>query len=336
MTDRKPYILVVRQLGGVGDVIMLSCVFRGLKEKYPEHTIKYVTAHIYLAGALTDIADHNPYIDEIIWIEPYEGCSLRTRQVWGQYYGGCPSIEDEILWQKADLAVCLNTPCVDYEWEHMHDRSVEKPRYQIWCEAAGVTPSSYAPIYRITPEEQIRAKQVFDERGWTGQRIVGVGINACDPKRGVAPAKTQQVCRGLQQAGIIPVTIDNSASIPGFQSIIGHRLRDLIPLLAQMDVVISVDSGLIHMAGAVGTPVVGLFGPTDYRMRMGNYLGSATDSRNLMSCAPCWYSFKCRKDLNPARHVECLQKITPEVIVEETLRWVDKGRKVPLTEPSVL
>lgn len=321
----KPYIVVARQLGGIGDVISLSCVFRGLREKFPGHTLKCVTANIYLGGALTDIAEHNPYIDEIIVIEPYEGCSARTKEVWNQYYGNCPNIEAELFWQMADKAYCLNTACVDYEWEAMNsEHGIEKPRYQVWCEAAGVNPSSYAPCYRVTDAENANALAFFDKKGYTGKTIVGVGCAACDSKRGISLDKTAEICDGLKKTGITPVTIDATLQIPGIEAIVGTRLRDLMPLIKRMKALVSVDSGLLHMAGAVGTPVIGVFGPTDYRMRMGNYLGSATDSRKLMPCAPCWYGYHCLKDVNPAKHFECLKRIKSDIIVEETLRWVRK------------
>jgi ADP-heptose:LPS heptosyltransferase len=325
----KPYILVVRQLGGIGDVISLSTVIRGLKEKYPKHTIKYVTAAIYLGGALTDIAEHNPLIDEVIVIEPYEGCSAGTRDVWAQYYGGCPAIENELLWQRADKAICLNTACVNYEWGQLKaGLPIEKPRYQIWCEAADVVPSSYAPIYKVTPKERSVARSYFTQKGWVRQVVVGVGCAACDPKRGISLDKTKEICEGLKAIGIKPVTIDNILKIDGVEAIVGTRIKDLMPLIEQMDAMISVDSGPIHMAGAVDVPVIGIFGPTDYRMRMGNYMGVATDSTQLMPCAPCWYNYPCRQEFNPDRQYECLKKIAPEVVVEETRRLLQREGKL--------
>jgi ADP-heptose:LPS heptosyltransferase len=322
----KPYILVVRQLGGIGDVLMMSCLYRGLRETYPKHTIKLVAPSIYLGGALIDVAEHNPFIDEIHIIEPYDCTTQHTKEVWAKYFENAPNIENELIWKMADKAFDMNTPCVDFEW---NTNSIDKPRYQVWCDAANIVPSSYAPVYKIRPDELAEAKGYAAEH-WEGKKVVGVGLAAADKKRALGLGKLEDICHMLQQAGVHPVTIDPTCKIDGVDYLINKRIRELMPLMHCMDTVISVDSGLLHMAGTVGTPVIGVFGPTDYRMRMGNYLGSAIDSRQLMPCTPCWYGYPCTKD--DGRHgikpYECLNKIQPEVVVEETLRWVLDSRKV--------
>lgn len=47
-------------------------------------------------------------------------------------------------------------------------------------------------------------------------------------------------------------------------------LTELLGLLKQLDLLVTVDSGPMHMAAAVGTPVVAVFGPTD-PVRVGPY-----------------------------------------------------------------
>lgn len=325
MGKGKPYILAVRQLGGIGDVLMMSCVYRGLREKYPKHTIKLVAPSIYLGGSLIDVAEHNPFIDEIHIIEPLDCTTQRTKTVWHQWFGNVPNIEDELIWKMADIKIDLNTPCVDYEWKV---KPIAKPRYQIWCEAADVTPSSFAPIYRILPDE-LDAARAYHDGNWKGRKVVGVGLAAADKKRAVSLEKAGAICEGLRAKGLHPVTIDPTCTIVGVDYLINKRVRELMPLISLMDTVISVDSGLLHMAGTVGTPVVGLFGPTDYAMRMTNYLGSAINSRRLVDCAPCWYDYPCLGSTHGRKPYECLSRIQPEVVVEETLRWVfnkDKAR----------
>jgi len=329
--NKSPYIAILRQLGGIGDCLSLSCVARGLQERYPSHRLVYVTSNIYLGGSLLDIALHNPFWSEVLVIEPYDMTTRNTKKVWGKYFSNqTPEIENELLWQMSDIpAICLNTACVLYEWPALKTpEGITKPRYQVWCEACGVTPSSYAPIYVVTKAERKIAEQYAKEH-WSGKTVIGVGLSACDKKRALGIGKLEDICKTLQTAGLHPVTIDPTCTIPGVDYLVNKRLRDLMPLIEQMQVVVSVDSGPLHMAGTLGVPVVGIFGPTDFKARMGQYLGSATDSRKLIDCAPCWYKFPCNSGRwFPHKPFECLSRIAVNGIVEETLKWVEYKKSI--------
>jgi hypothetical protein len=323
----KRTVAVVRQLGGIGDVIAMSCVYRGLKEQYPDYRIQLLCGRVYLGGALLDVAEHNPFIDEIHVVEPYDATTEETRKVWAKYFANCPHLEDELIWQKAEIKIDLNCACVEYEWRAMLEPSgIVKPRYQIWCDRAGVVPSTYAPVYRIRKDEQSHADTFLREKGLEGPKLVGVGVSSCDSKRAMGIGRLHTVCEMLREAGCTPVTIDPTFKFDdGTPYIIGKRVSELMPIMARMAAVVTVDSGLLHMAGTVGTPVIGLFGPTDYKMRMGMYRGSALDSRRLMPCAPCWYQYHCLKSGSLNDQFKCMNKIKPEIIVEETLRWIDNS-----------
>ncbi len=77
-------------------------------------------------------------------------------------------------------------------------------------------------------------------------------------------------------------------------------LRDLAYLYRLSSLVITTDSGPMHIAAAVGTPVVALFGPTD-PSRTGPYGMGHTVIRNDLSCSPCFQkkcdSMKCMLDI---------------------------------------
>lgn len=318
----KPYIVVVRQLGGIGDVIMMSCVYRGLKEAYPKHTICLATGRVYLCAALTDVASHNPFIDEVHIFEPWEATTQRTKDVWAKYYEGAPNIEEELWYQKAALTVDLNTACVDYEWEAMHSEGgIQKPRYQVWCEKAGVTPSTYFPVYNVTKDEKKQAVKFYEDHGWDPRKCVLIGATACDKKRAVGVGKLEDLCAGVQSMGLTPLIVDPLFNLPGYGAVNNKRVSDLMPIIALSRMVVSVDSGVLHMAGALRVPVIGLFGPTDAKMRMGMYEGSAIESRNLVECAPCWYSYPCLGSVNQNEHFKCLNKVRPDTILEEIRRW---------------
>lgn len=64
-------------------------------------------------------------------------------------------------------------------------------------------------------------------------------------------------------------------------------LRELACLYRQAALVITTDSGPMHLAAAVGTPVLALFGPTD-PVRTGPYGGGHRVVRRGLPCMPCF------------------------------------------------
>src|SRR5205807_4147745 len=77
-------------------------------------------------------------------------------------------------------------------------------------------------------------------------------------------------------------------------------LKELIAVLRRARLLITNDSGPMHLAAAVGTPVIALFGPTD-PARTGPYGVSHTVLRSGVPCRPC-FSRRCTN----AIELECL------------------------------
>jgi len=95
------------------------------------------------------------------------------------------------------------------------------------------------------------------------------------------------------------------------------RIRQLGVLFRKMHLVIANDSAPMHIAAAVGTPVLGLFGPSSpYQSRPIGEQHAVL--RTELPCSPCGRSV-CE---NP-NHLECLTSITVNDVVkkaEELLR----------------
>ena len=79
-------------------------------------------------------------------------------------------------------------------------------------------------------------------------------------------------------------------------------LLELACLYKKAQMVISTDSGPMHLAAAVETPVIALFGPTD-PARTGPYGAGHTVIRTELSCSPCFLkkcsTKKCMEDISP-------------------------------------
>ncbi len=95
-----------------------------------------------------------------------------------------------------------------------------------------------------------------------------------------------------------------SASLAG-----ATTLRELAALYREASVLLTTDSGPMHLAAAVGTPVVALFGPTSPE-RTGPYGEGHIVIRRGLGCSPCF-----RK---ACETLECMKTIT----VDEVFRAV--------------
>ncbi|HEY1354069.1 MAG TPA: lipopolysaccharide heptosyltransferase II [Ktedonobacteraceae bacterium] len=87
-------------------------------------------------------------------------------------------------------------------------------------------------------------------------------------------------------------------------------LAGLAALLKRADLLISGDSGPMHIAGAVGTPLVAIHGPTDPALS-GPVGQHAVVLRSAIWCSPCYrardtadcrfFTTQCMKDITPAQ-----------------------------------
>ena len=92
------------------------------------------------------------------------------------------------------------------------------------------------------------------------------------------------------------------------------------------DVFVTNDSGLMHAAAALATPVVAVFGSTDH-IATGPWCDQFRIIRNPMDCSPC------KKTICPQGHLQCMESISPEQVfravkelLEKSLAKESKGR----------
>jgi ADP-heptose:LPS heptosyltransferase len=87
-------------------------------------------------------------------------------------------------------------------------------------------------------------------------------------------------------------------------------------LLSKAAVMITNDSGPMHIAAALGVPVAAIFGPTS-AVRTGPYGAGHRVLTASIPCRPC-FSRVCRH----SPEMECLHLVTPNDVAEATKRLV--------------
>jgi len=87
-------------------------------------------------------------------------------------------------------------------------------------------------------------------------------------------------------------------------------LKTLAALYEKTSIVVSTDTGPIHLAAAIGTPVVALFGPTA-PWRTGPFGPGHTIIRADLECSPC-FKRQCKT-------IDCMKQITVDQVFDAAM-----------------
>ena len=106
---------------------------------------------------------------------------------------------------------------------------------------------------------------------------------------------------------------------PRVRDLTGTDLRNGILAMAAASVAISNDSGLMHIAAAIGTPTMGIFGPTSpYHWAPLNGLAATVQTKTIVPCQPChrpvctMNDHRCMRDIPALDVVETAQRVLVE------------------------
>jgi lipopolysaccharide heptosyltransferase II len=186
-----------------------------------------------------------------------------------------------------------------------------------------------APAWRLPERAAIRAEldALLEGAGVPlGARIVGLHLGAAFGRSKLWPAESYgRLATRLPGAGLTPLLLGAAAdedtagtvaerASPAPASLVGRDRPAILPeLLARLACLVSGDTGVAHLAAALGVPTVTLFGPTDPRLSAPRG-PRACVIRRPVPCSPCFLA-AC-----PIDHV-CLVGIAPDE-VEHRVREV--------------
>ena len=124
-----------------------------------------------------------------------------------------------------------------------------------------------------------------------------------------ATGRSVGIIVGLDEEALADAAV--SASRGSAEAVSAPDLQQLVQLLRQASLVMGGDTGPVHLAHALGRPVLCLMGPTDPES-CGPY-GAA--EKAIWRALPCSF---CHKRYS--RTMPCLEAIDPSVIVDRALR----------------
>jgi heptosyltransferase-1 len=196
-------------------------------------------------------------------------------------------------------------------------------RYLLLAEALGATPGAgAAPAFRLKsrPEDRLAVRHLLQRHGLSeGQRWIAVHPAARWPTKRWPVESFAGAADRLQEKATCRVVLIGGQEDHETARHVAGRMRQtpidltgaiplsLLPaLLESAAVLLTTDSGPMHIAAAVGTPVVALFGPTS-AARTGPYGAGHTVLQQKLPCSPC-FSRTCANRVE----LECLRSISTE------------------------
>jgi lipopolysaccharide heptosyltransferase II len=186
------------------------------------------------------------------------------------------------------------------------DRREHEVRWDLrLAAAAGASPAYRAPTLQVWPEAAARMTERLVALGvGPGDRVIGIHGGAVNGSAKRWPATHwAALADRLIASHRVRIVLTGSANERSISESIRSRMREtpivltgetdideLLAVLARCDLVLSGDSGPLHLAVALGRPAVALYGPTD-PATYGPSPGPGQDVivlRRGLPCSPCY------------------------------------------------
>lgn len=233
-------------------------------------------------------------------------------------------------------------------YSERHGEARRKDRIDIFAEyLLGGRPSSYRFPIRVGEDEIRRGKRLLGQggrdhdRGPAGPRV-GLVLRASMMNRTWGIDYYQRYAVLAERAGLQVVLIDarqrRNAKFPLWRSYFSDAaldltgrlsIADLRDVVAALDVVLSPDTGVAHLAEACGTPCVAYFTTVPPELRVGYYEKMRVlYPRGQLPCLGCMHSPTCKPKNHPRPDPrDCAKLSTPEMAWEKTLECVPSHRE---------
>ncbi len=189
-------------------------------------------------------------------------------------------------------------------------------------------PESRRSRYAITPAEKEWVSEMYPRN--PARKRLGVQWQASEPARSYPLRDLHVVCGYLGQHGWdvwllgepdkVRARCQHDSGVRNVAMDERPSFRQSCAILSTCDVVLAPDSALLHVAGALGLPAVGLFGPIEPKTRI-QYSPSIRPLKGALPCAGCGHHPRFPGEwpvgMPCARDGQCaaLAAIAPRIII---------------------
>ena len=349
-------ILLIK-LTSLGDVIHALPVASRLKTTFPRIKLFWV-----VEDRCASILEAHPLLEGVVVYPRKRIQALLARKAWGEAWREVGRLRRVLRDLRLDLSIdlqglaksglmallagaprrlgCTGLKEFSYwisqqvpEGEGLHavDRNLKV------AEFLGCPPGPPDFQLGLRAEEKAWADDFLRIQGlMEGKKIIGMQVGASLPQKCWPLEKWGGLLERLSSLEDVQVVLLGDAqdrerfqgkvpiSGPGLIDSLGRlSLRHLAAVMERCRLVVGADTGPLHLAVALGVPVVGLYGPDDPRYT-GPYGSFHRIHYRPPACSPCYKQPTCQG------RYDCLQAIEPEEVLESIRTLLKSDDRGPL------
>lgn len=277
-------VCVIRSLGGIGDVLMATPALRELKRRFPNlHLTLALDRHRTSNDVYYALVCNASFVDQII----------DARYV---NHGDFDAVTD------------ISAVCVRYERSDLPSIN----RINLFARKLGVQQlRNTLPFYRVEALEAIVAKARIANFNPNGGKVIALHTASFEDKRSWPIQYIVNLIKYVEKRHpeLRFIIFDFNKRYTRWRE---HKnvldcsqtnLREMAALIAEADLYVGPDSGPMHIAGAVKTMSLVLFGSIPPEARINHYKTHTAIQHPRLSCLGCWYAscpynVKCMRELD--------------------------------------
>ncbi len=327
-------ILVVRA-GALGDTLMATPVVRALAQHYPDAAIDFLCAE-----SAAPLVELHPMVERVFTLRlrnlPY-ALSLEKRRLTDELQKRGYAFA--VVLERAPRYRAIATRAGIEEIRSFDETPFDPSRHAIEnnLRAAGVSGSKDMDFFVSREDERVAGALVEG----LARPLVGLHLGYGPRKKksdqaqrlkGWALDNFATLAESLASDGLGVVVTGSKEDREDARRVSGRAkavnvsgqtsVRELGALIQQLDLFVSVDSGPAHMAAAVGTPLIVLWGPAILeQVRPLSSCSRVEVMRHPVPCAPCYDTplmKTCQQNI-------CMEGITPEAVYRAVRAQLEMG-----------
>jgi len=273
--------LVLRKFGHIGDLLMMTPALKELSKKN--------IVDLLIPKKYAEVFKNLSFINKI-------------------YFS-----VDEVRKNKIKYDAIYNLSDYEFNYEQIYQNNIVKTKQVLFADSLNVKIKSVKPIIELAEKEKKFIEKYFEDNNITKKTIV-LAPKSANVSRDWPLENWKELIIKIKKLNYQIIILDNNLFWDDDELIFfnNHTVREVFSLIYKSDFVISHDSGPLHFAGAFDKPCLGIFGPTNPKMRA-IYVNSYYINEKL-DCSPCWY--------NRCENVTCMKKLKVDKVENKFLEVI--------------